>query len=500
MSRETQHDVRRPVSGPSVGRLVEGAFAACLGLALLAMPALLLWILSPYPDSGAQGALRVAAALWLLAHGADLVRPDTLGGGAAPLGVTPMLLTALPVFLLYRVVRLTGATDRRSVALVAAGYLTVGTAAAWFTLDGPLPVEPLSAALYVPGLTLATLTFAGWAVRGRPAPRLPSRLGGERPNGPRAGAAVRTAAVGTVVLCGGGAVLAAAALLARGGAAQDAFPRLASSWSGEIAVLLLCVALAPNVAVWAAAYGLGPGFSLGAGSVVGPLLTTPHPVLPSLPLLAAVPGEGPGGPLAWTAAGAVPLAAGWAAGWCTGRAGVPVPGTRHGAATGPATVATAALGALGCGLAVAALAAFSGGPLGTGALAAVGPVWWWTGGAALGWTALASVPTALLVRWWRLRDPHPLLAAVLVWRRFTAWCATLRPAPEEPAGAWHETGSRHSRWAALKEVSGGLMPDFDPVWRSGPPAGPPAEPPVPDPPRAKVSLRPAPGPGRHRRP
>ncbi|MGC3004462.1 hypothetical protein ACPF8X_40315, partial [Streptomyces sp. G35A] len=60
--------------------LLGGALAAGLGLAVFAMLVILLWISSPYPDSGAGGALHIAAALWLLAHGAELVRADTLSG------------------------------------------------------------------------------------------------------------------------------------------------------------------------------------------------------------------------------------------------------------------------------------------------------------------------------------------------------------------------------------------------------------------------------------
>ncbi|MBR8643381.1 hypothetical protein KEF29_38600 [Streptomyces tuirus] len=89
--------------------LVGGAVAAGLGLASFAVLVMLLWITSPYPDSGPGGALHVAAALWLLAHGAELVRTDTLSGVPAPVGVPPLLLLALPVWLLHRAAR--DATD-----------------------------------------------------------------------------------------------------------------------------------------------------------------------------------------------------------------------------------------------------------------------------------------------------------------------------------------------------------------------------------------------------
>ncbi|MFD0335380.1 DUF6350 family protein [Streptomyces erythrogriseus] len=59
----------------------------------------------PYPDSGPGGALHVAAALWLLAHGAELVRVDTLSGAPAPMGVPPLLLAVVPVWLLHRAAR-----------------------------------------------------------------------------------------------------------------------------------------------------------------------------------------------------------------------------------------------------------------------------------------------------------------------------------------------------------------------------------------------------------
>ncbi|MFC5215415.1 DUF6350 family protein [Streptomyces coerulescens] len=65
------------------------------------------------------------------------------------------------------------------------------------------------------------------------------------------------------------------------------------------------------------------------------------------------------------------------------------------------TAVTAVVGAVFCALAVAVLATLSGGPLGVGALAQFGPVWWQTGFATLGWVALVAVPVAVLVRGWR---------------------------------------------------------------------------------------------------
>ena len=123
--------------------------AAGLGLGVLTVLVLALWISSPYPDSGPGGVLHIAAALWLLAHGVELVRTDTLSGAPLPVGVTPLLLLALPAWLLYRAGRY--ATDasgepdgpppvpvRTAWLGVVLGYLTVGTAVAAYCSGGEL--------------------------------------------------------------------------------------------------------------------------------------------------------------------------------------------------------------------------------------------------------------------------------------------------------------------------------------------------------------------------
>ncbi|UGY93214.1 DUF6350 family protein [Streptomyces gobiensis] len=472
MSQSTHRSHRRRIPvGDIANWLVEGALAAVLGLAAFAMLVLLLWITSPYPDSGPRGALSIAAELWLLAHGAELVRTDTLSGVPAPVGVTPLLLTVLPVFLLYRVGRASEGAGWRSIGWLNTGYLLIGALVAWYSLGGPIQVSPLSAALQLPPLTVGITVIGAWVARGRPALRrsavpLPKSL----PvwgRWPRAMTALHGAGVATGALLCGGALLAAGALVWHVSVAQAAFPQLTTAWWGRIAVLLLCLALIPNTAVWGAAYGLGPGFSVGGGSSVGPLTAVGgYPQLPHFPLLAALPAEGAGGPLVWAVAGAVPVVAGLVGGWHIAKVSVPVRGSTHGAASWRGTVATVGLAAIGCGAAMAVLATFAGGPLGSDALSHMGPSWWLTGAAALGWTATVGTPTALLVRLWRLREPDLMLAAGIRWRRCTAWFGRLRVRRRRPEEEWH--AARRSRWAALKESSGGLMPDLESGHRRDP--------------------------------
>ncbi|WP_043733834.1 DUF6350 family protein, partial [Streptomyces zinciresistens] len=159
---------RTPGLGAS---LLNGAVAAALGLGALSVLVMALWIVSPYPDSGPGGALRIAAVLWLLAHGAELVRVDTLSGLAAPVGVTPLLLLALPVWLVHRAARDAAAdggdgtppaSGRTAWAGVVLGYLAVATCAAVYAGGGePRPSWPWTV-LCVPLLAMGAAAVGVW--------------------------------------------------------------------------------------------------------------------------------------------------------------------------------------------------------------------------------------------------------------------------------------------------------------------------------------------------
>ncbi|WP_158574144.1 cell division protein PerM [Streptomyces triticagri] len=389
-----------------------GVLAAALGLGSLAVLVIMLWISSPYPDSGPGGALRAAAGLWLLAHGAELVRPDTLSGVPAPIGLTPLLLVLLVVWPLHRAARDavdTAGEVRSALWGVVAGYLLVAGGATLFAAGGPLPAAAGSAALHVPVLTVASAAAGVWSAYGRPRGPLPwvprhrwSRLDG------RAEAGVRAGLAAALVLVAGGAVLVTVSLVRSAGDLQDSFGGLSGVWSGRFAVLLLALALVPNAAVWGAAYALGPGFSLGSGRTVAPLGELPDTLLPSFPLLTAVPSTAGGAAVFWSAC-AVPLIAGLTLAWFTAAAARGAgagPGRTQGAAgaedgalwTAGATALVAGAGALLCGVLCALLARIAGGPLGSAGLADFGPVWWQTGLAALAWTAVIGVPGALGLR------------------------------------------------------------------------------------------------------
>ncbi|MFF9816872.1 DUF6350 family protein [Streptomyces sp. NPDC014006] len=466
---------RRGRSSGLAASLLGGAVAAGLGLGSLAVLVLALWISSPYPDSGPGGALHIAAALWVLGHGAELVRTDTLTGVPAPVGVTPLLLMAVPVWLLHRAARdavyghdgVEPVAGRTAFTGVVLGYLGVAAAALLYVSSrGELrPSWTWPGPVMLPLLVVTAAGAGVWTAHGHPREPVESvlvmlpgpvrRLLLGTDGRARLGAAARAACAGAAVLSGGGALLVAVSLVWHNGAARGSFLQLTEGWSGRFAVLLLCLVLVPNAAVWAAAYALGPGFALAVGHLTSPLGSDPAPLLPPFPLLAAVPAGGPGTPLHWATA-AVPLAAGVTVGWflavaATGTDRVALPG---GAWAPGRTAGAAVLASVLCGALLAGLAALAGGPLGVAALSRFGPMGWQVGGATVLWIAVAAIPVALARRAWRGRS-----------RRTGAG------GPQTATAAAERTGSGGKLTSAAAAVRPRIgVPRYEPVPA---PAGPP---------------------------
>ncbi|MGZ4597708.1 MAG: cell division protein PerM, partial [Actinomycetes bacterium] len=144
--------------------------------------------------------------------------------------------------------------------------------------------------------------------------------------------------------------------------------------------------------VWAAAFAVGPGFAVGAGTQVT-FAGVDLGAVPAVPLLAALPGDGSPGPTALMAL-LVPVVAGVVAGRLVDRRDAALPESELGTWRRLAGLAAAAGGL--AGLAVAALCALTSGPGGPGRLAEVGPSPWWVGLAAAGEVGLVAAATLLL--------------------------------------------------------------------------------------------------------
>ena len=186
---------------------------------------------------------------------------------------------------------------------------------------------------------------------------------------------IRTGVVGAILVLGTGARVGRPLGRAHGGDAGDVLGAYRTGVAGQVGITLICLAYAPNAAVWAAAYLLGPGFAVGVDTVVRTTEVDVGTLLP-LPLAAGIP-KGPVGGMGALLL-ALPVLAGMVAGWLLARR---VLRLRAGDAYGRhrswgSLVGAAALGGPVAGLLLGAAALVSRGAVGGPRLAEMGPVPW----------------------------------------------------------------------------------------------------------------------------
>jgi hypothetical protein len=369
-SADVERDLatRRPLT---VLAVLGGAATAASTLVVCLAVGVVGWFLT---DAGAHGspsgALRVGALGWLMGHGSG-VRIDGVAITAVPLGIT--LLAAWAV---WRVGQRVGAsvsghgpgadaiadgerdwTVPVALALFAAGYAV--TAIVTTTLAATPATDPSAPRVVVWSLLLC-LGAGGPAIA----------IGSGRAAIWAAGLppGVRAAGLGCrrilQLWLGVAAVVFAVAFVVDFGTAANVMSQLHTD-AGDVALLgLLSISVVPNAVAWSGAYLLGPGFTVGAGTLVTPNAVALGP-LPMFPMLAALPDDGatPG----WTTwLVAVPVLVGaLGAAWAQRRQ--PTTRWEEGALRG---CAGGVLAGIGFGL----LAAVAGGAVGPGRMRDVGPL------------------------------------------------------------------------------------------------------------------------------
>ena len=391
-----------PEEGSSRPLVVSGAIAASAvtvtGLVILTPLVLAGWIAAPHSGLGLPGVLRTATGLWLAAHHVGFALK-----GAGRIGMLPLGLVLLPGALLWRagrwVVR-TGEVTR----LTELGFSVLALAAPYAALCGalalacrsPLATPSLPEAV-IAGFLLAVCAGGLGAARAlAPWGQLASLMP------PRSRSVVLGSAGALAVLAAGGAVLAGVSLAVHMTEYKALYSSLAPGAVGGVLLLLAQLAYVPNAIGWAVCYSLGPGFAFGTATVVAPTGAALGP-LPVFPILAALPANS--GAVPWWAAAAVlalPYLAGVTGGILLARA-APTP-----------AVEIAPLWGFACGVVTGAvtgvLAAFSGGPLGSGRLAEVGPSGWQAALVAALEVGVSAAIAAGVTNWLRLRR-DPVLAA-----------------------------------------------------------------------------------------
>jgi putative intracellular protease/amidase len=384
---------RAPAERPLlvIGAMAAGLVAAA-GLAVIILLVLAGWIAAPHSGASLPAVLRTAAALWLVAQHVGFTFR-----GAGRIGLLPLGLVLLPGALLWRagrwVVR-AGAVSR----LRHVGYAAVALAVPYALLTAVLALASRSvresASLPQAVACGFLLALAAGGLGGARALAPWPRLIGLLPDRQRS---LVIAVAGTLAaLVAAGAVLAGASVAMHLHEAATLERDLAPGAVGTLLLLLLQLSYMPNAIVWAIAFSLGPGFACGSATVVAPTgsaLTQ----LPAFPLLAALPpGLHPAMP-GWIEPTvlALPYLAGALGGLLLIRAAPAL-------ALDAAPLWGLACGGV-CGSILALLAAASGGPLGNGRLAAVGPSPWQVGVVSALEIGVAAAVTAGTANYFALR-------------------------------------------------------------------------------------------------
>jgi hypothetical protein len=397
----------RSLRSPVVAGVVASAWAVALGLAVAVLAVMVVWLTGPHGDSNPVDAVRAGVLSWLYANHA------TLRIGDADVTLVPLGALLLPSWLLFRYGRWSGrvSVDAAPAAVAATATMTVAYAGAAGMLASATmrPGSQATVSSSVVGAGLIALVVGGSGV-------LTGARLWLRPS-PPAVEALRGAAAGLAVLVGGGALLVAGTLLAHLGRLVDVTRALQAGPAGGLGLLLLQVLAVPSAVVWACAYAVGPGFSVGLGTAVSPSGVHLGPV-PDLPLLAGLPGTGPA-PAASLLALVLAPTAGLVIGLLAARRPAVSPGS-----TAAGALASGVLAGLGLGL----LAVLSSGSVGAVRLTDLGP----DGLTVATVAALEVGAVAALVAYEGSR--HRVLLARLA-RRVARWTSRLRPArPGQESG------------------------------------------------------------------
>nr|WP_235618563.1 DUF6350 family protein [Embleya scabrispora] len=331
--------------------------------------------------------LRVVGGVWLAAHhvGFEIVETGHAATGSVapivtvvPLRLAPLGLTVPLIWLLCRMGRRL-ADGIAGTVLVLAAQVPVYTGLMYAVAAGvgSASVRPVPDTVAVAGLGVLAAGVLG--AFGPILVRVP---------------AVRAGLASAAVLAAGGALLVLVCLFAHAGQVRLALKLTTDDAVGFAALAVVCAALVPNAIVWAVCYAAGTGFALGAATTIAPTGST-FGTLPTLPLLAALPGPATVPSAAWAPA-VLPVLAGVVAGCFAARAEPPrswVPVTVHAVGAG-----------VGVGLLALASTRLATGTAGLANLADLGPNVWRTAAALTVEIALAAAPAALAASWWRGRE------------------------------------------------------------------------------------------------
>lgn len=375
-----------------------GAAAAAVTLLICCAAGVVGWFLTNNGEYGApHDALRVAALAWLAGHGSGVHVQGTA------LTAVPLGLTLLFAWTIWRAGHKVGDSisghgpDADRIADGARDW-TVPAAAGLFTLSYVVAVIVTASVAGTPATApsvsgAAIFSASMCLLIGGPAIAIASGRAavwvGLVPEWLRDGIAVAKAMVTGFLLVS--FVAFAVGLVLNLSTAANVLSQVHASGSTTFLYIVLSVLVAPNAALFAGSYLLGPGFAVGTGTLVAPTSVVAGP-LPMFPLLAAMPQQSH----AWTPwlELVAPLVAVLTVVRLQRRR--PALGWDEGAIRG-------AVGGVVAGVAVGVLAGLSAGAVGPGRMTDVGPhaldVTWH----AVTFLGIAGALAGVAMTWWQRR-------------------------------------------------------------------------------------------------
>ncbi|MGZ5399676.1 MAG: cell division protein PerM [Nocardioides sp.] len=287
---------RRPLALVAAlgGVLTAGALlTVCLGVAVIG------WFLTDAASHGApRDALQVGALGWLMAHGSGIRVQGTV------VTAVPLLLTLLAGWSCWRVGHRVGSSvsghgpDADQISDGERDW-TVPLAISCFAL-GYVAVTLLTASLAsTPRTAPSTGSAVGWSLLLAVAVGGPAiAIGSGRaaiwaamlPGNLRATAASCSSVLRMVLLAS--LVAFVASFLFDVTTAVNVLSGLRLDTGEVVLFVVLSLLVVPNATIFSASYLLGPGFTVGAQTLVSPTLVTTG-ALPAFPILAALPDSGP---------------------------------------------------------------------------------------------------------------------------------------------------------------------------------------------------------------
>lgn len=310
----TPHDASETPILPWFLAAIAGAVLTALSGVVITVAATTIGWFS-VPDESYLGVLIFAARIWLLAHGVPAeVGPVTLS--VVPLGLTlciAVVASGVAGFAAQQLLHSRSVSsaelsqrDRRALSLRVAGVFSASYVGSALVVSAVASPAGMAARAMIGAFLVAAVSGLVGAAR-----VIGWELTAELPQWLRV--VPKAVAAAQLVMIATSATVLAVALIRHHNRVEALHTGLDPGVLGGILLLGVQLLWLPNFIIWCGSWALGAGLQLGTGSIIAPSQTTTG-LLPSIPVLGAVPAPGPGSGSAlwWLASGAV---AGGVAAW-----------------------------------------------------------------------------------------------------------------------------------------------------------------------------------------